>query len=118
MHSVPRLAASTFSSIRALTDLPLRAASNLSAQAMTGEIRGLVVDEGDRLDLDHKIETRQAADFDRRAGRCGGAEIAYPHVAVFRELLVVGDVGVGLDDVGEGSARRLETGLDVFPDLL
>jgi hypothetical protein len=39
-------------------------------------------------------------------------------VAVLGELLEIGHVGVGLDDVGEGGAGRLETGLDVLADLL
>src|SRR5580704_3284834 len=79
---------------------------------------GSVVDEGDRLDLDHEIGAGEAADLDRRAGRRGGSEIAHAHLAVLGELLEIGHVGVGLDDVGEGGAGRLETGLDVLADLL
>ena len=37
---------------------------------------------------------------------------------MFREFLVIGDVGVGFDDVGEGGAGRFEAGFDVLPDLL
>jgi hypothetical protein len=35
-----------------------------------------------------------------------------------RLSLVVGDEGIGLDDVGESGAGGFETGLDVFTDLL
>ena len=36
---------------------------------------------------------------------------------MLEELLDVGDVGVGLDDVGEGGAGRGERGLDVLAHL-
>ena len=34
---------------------------------------------------------------------------------MLREFLVIGDIGIGLDDVGEGGAGRFQTGLDVLP---
>src|SRR6516162_2137693 len=79
--------------------------------------RNSVVDDGDCLDLEHRLGIGEAADLDRRAGRGGRAEIAHPHVGVLGELLVIGDVGIGFDDVGQGSAGRFEAGLDVFANL-
>src|SRR5262249_51714710 len=38
--------------------------------------------------------------------------------AVLGEFRVVGDEGVGLDDVGQGGAGSLEASLDVLADLL
>ena len=66
--------------------------------------RNSVVDHGDRLDLDHCIGIRKATDLDCRAGRRRRAEITHPHVGVLGELLVIGDIGIGLDDVGQGGA--------------
>src|SRR5215469_2790976 len=80
--------------------------------------RNSVVDHGDRLDLDHCIGIRKATDLDCRAGRRRRPEVVPPHVAVLREFRVIGNKSIGLDDIGEGGARRLETGLDVFADLL
>src|SRR5260370_41020580 len=37
---------------------------------------------------------------------------------MLREFLVIGDVSVRLDDVGEGGAGGFETGLDVLADPL
>ena len=34
------------------------------------------------------------------------------------ELLVIGDIGIGLDDIGQGVAGGFKAGLDVFGDLL
>ena len=61
---------------------------------------------------------RQAPDLDRRAGRRRRTEIAQPHVAVLLELIEVGDIGIGLDDIGQGGAGGFKAGLDVFADLL
>src|SRR5208282_4116438 len=80
--------------------------------------RARSVDYRHRLDFDHKIGMRQAPYFDRRAGRRGRAEIAQAHVAALLKLLEAGDIGIGLDDVGEGGAGGLQAGLDIFPDLL
>ena len=71
----------------------------------------------DRLGY-HEAWIGETSDLDRRAGRGGRAEIAQPHVAVLREFFIVGDIGVGLDDVGEGGAGGFEAGLDILPDLL
>src|SRR6516164_2038167 len=76
------------------------------------------VDDSDRLDLDHRVGVGKAADLHRRAGRRGRAEIAQPHVVMLGELRVVGDVGIGLDDVGESGAGGFEAGLDILADLL
>ena len=76
------------------------------------------VDDRDCLDLDHRVGVGQPADLDRRAGRRGRAEIAHPHVGVLGELLVIGDIGIGLDDIGQGGAGGFKAGLDVFADLL
>jgi len=61
---------------------------------------GPSVDDGDRFDLDHRVGIGKAADLDRRAGWRGRSEIAHPHIGVLGELLIVRDVGIGLDDVG------------------
>ena len=45
-------------------------------------------------------------------------EIAHPHVLVLEVFVHVGDVGRGLDDVGERRAGGFERGLDVLADLL
>src|SRR6516164_285029 len=76
------------------------------------------VDDGDRFDLDHRVGVGQPADLDRRAGRRGVPEVAHPHIGVLGELRVIGDVGIGLDDVGQGGADGFEAGLDVLADLL
>jgi hypothetical protein len=76
------------------------------------------VDDGDRFDLDHRVEVGKMADLDCRAGRRCRAEIAHPHVGVLGELGVVGHVSIGLDDVGQGGADGFEAGFDVLADLL
>ena len=82
---------------------------------LTTAYRRLIVDNCDRLDLDHRVGIGQAADLDRRRGRRRRAEIPHPHVGVLGELLVVGDEGIGLDDVGESGAGGFETVLMFSP---
>src|SRR5438874_6458148 len=77
-----------------------------------------LLDDRDQLDLDHRFRLREAADLDRRAGRAGDAEIAHADIAALRELGVIGDEGVGLDDVGPGRAGRLQAGVEVLEGLL
>jgi hypothetical protein len=52
----------------------------------------------------------------RGAGR-QRAEVFHTHVDVLEELLDIGDVGVGLHDVGKRGPRRGQRGLDVLADL-
>ena len=47
-----------------------------------------------------------------------GPEVAHPHIRVLGELRVVGQVGIGLDDVGQSGAASFEAGRDVLADLL
>src|SRR5204862_5754424 len=71
-----------------------------------------------RLNFDQRVGRAQLAGFDDRAFRCVGRDVLPPDVDVFRERLLVGDVGQGTDDVGLAGARRLQARLDVAADLL
>jgi hypothetical protein len=44
-------------------------------------------------------------------------EVLHADVDVLEELVDVGDVSIGLHDVGQGRARRLQRGLDVLAHL-
>jgi hypothetical protein len=59
---------------------------------------------------------RELAHLHGGAGR-QRPEVLHAHVHVLEELLDVGDVGVGLHDVGEGRPGRGERGLDVLAHL-
>src|SRR5262249_9681309 len=48
----------------------------------------------------------------------GAAEILLPEVGVIGELVGVGNISAGLDNIGEVRSRHLQTGLDIFADLL
>src|SRR5215470_6623604 len=85
-----------------------RAAASASART-----RFSGVDDGDGLDLDHEIGSGETGDADGRAGRGRHPEIAHADVGTLLELVEVGDKGVGLDDVGPGSAGRLQTPVEV-----
>src|SRR5437588_4586992 len=76
------------------------------------------IDDGDRFNLDHRVVVGKTADLDRCAGRRCRAEIAHSHVGVLGELRVVGDVSIGLDDVGQGGPDGFEAGSEVLADLL
>src|SRR5215831_14365107 len=58
----------------------------------------------------------ELAHLHRGAGR-QRAEVLHAHVDVLEELIDVGDVGVGLHDIGERGPRRGQRGLDVLADL-
>ena len=75
------------------------------------------IDNGDGLDLDHEIGSGETGDADGCAGRGRHPEIAHPDIGALLELVEVGDKGVGLDDVGPGGARRLETPVQVLERL-
>jgi hypothetical protein len=60
------------------------------------------IDDGDGLDLDHKIGSGETGNADGRAGRGRHPEIAHADIGALLELVEVGDEGVGLDDVGPG----------------
>src|ERR1700719_3508886 len=57
------------------------------------------IDDGDGLDLDHKIGSGETGNADGRAGRGRHPEIAHADVGALLELVEIGDKGVGLDDV-------------------
>jgi hypothetical protein len=62
--------------------------------------------------------TASTGDADGRAGRGRHPEIAHADIGALLELVEVGNKGVGLDDVGPGGARRLETPVEVLECLL
>src|ERR1700752_3741292 len=72
------------------------------------------INDGDGLDLDHKMGSGETGDADGRAGRGRHPEIAHADVGALLELVEVGDKGVGLDDVGPSGAGRLETSVEVL----
>ena len=59
----------------------------------------------------------ELAHLDGRARR-HRAEVLHAHIGVLEELLDVGHVGVGLDDVVQRGAGRGQGGLDVLAGLL
>jgi hypothetical protein len=59
----------------------------------------------------------RSADLDRRAGRHGDPEMAHPHFAVLREFLVIGDMGVCLDDIGPGRSGGFEASGEILERL-
>src|ERR1700747_2671466 len=71
----------------------------------------------DGLDLDHEIGSGETGDADGCAGRGRHPEIAHADIGALLELVEVGDEGVGLDDVGPGGTRRLETPVEVLERL-
>jgi hypothetical protein len=71
----------------------------------------------DHLDLDHRLGLGEAADLDRRAGRTAHPEIPHAQVRALRERLVVVDEGVGLDNIGLGSAGGFQAGVEVLEGL-
>src|SRR5690242_16156657 len=71
----------------------------------------------DRLDLDHQVGMRQAPHLDGRAGRQRLAEDAGPHVGMLEELVDVGDVGRGLDQVVGGRAGLRQRDTQVLAHL-
>src|SRR6516162_10081030 len=75
-------------------------------------------DLGEGHDLDEVIWVGYPTLLDDRPGRRSAAEKLLPQIGVFGELVGIGDVGAGLDDVGELRASRLQTGFDFLPDLL
>src|SRR5262249_25763100 len=77
-----------------------------------------LIHDGDKLDLDHRPGLREAADLHRGAGGAGDADIAHAHIAVLRELLVIGDEGVGLDHIGPARAGLLQACFQVLEGLL
>ena len=81
----PSSSASRPSRRSATARCPRRRARNRAR--LTTAYRRLIVDNCDRLDLDHRVGIGQAADLDRRRGRRRRAEIPHPHVGVLGELL-------------------------------
>src|SRR5262252_6032752 len=75
------------------------------------------IDDGDGLDLDHEIGSGETGDADGCAGRGRHPEIAHADVGALLELVEVSDKGVGLDDVGPGSAGCLQTPVEVLKRL-
>jgi len=66
--------------------------------------------DSDDRDLHQQVRVGEATDLDRSARR-QGAEVLQADVDVLEELLDVRHVGIGLDDVGQRRARRLESRL-------
>jgi hypothetical protein len=79
--------------------------------------RALLFHGRDHLDLDHRLGLGEAADLDRRAGRTTHPEISHAHVRALRERLVVGDEGVGLDNIRPGSAGGFQAGVEVLESM-
>src|SRR5262245_24979320 len=71
----------------------------LRARARSGE-------DGNRVHLDEEAGRGEPAHLDGRAGGRLGAEVLRAHVDVLEELVDVGDIGVGLDEVADLRARR------------
>src|SRR5438128_6345487 len=97
--------------------LPHRAAVCRAAAPALARTRLSGIDDGDGLDLDHKIGSGETGNADGRAGRGRHPEIAHADVGALLELVEIGDKCVALDDVGPGGARRLETPVQVLERL-